>query len=59
MLERSSWLLSMSLRLRGMIARSKHRAADSSVETETQFGPAMSRPEQRAKTTGGPWRRRE
>jgi hypothetical protein len=33
-----------------MIARSKHRAADISVETETQFGPVMSRPEQGAKS---------
>ena len=33
----------MSLRLRGMIARSKHRAAYVSVETETQFGPGSVR----------------
>jgi hypothetical protein len=39
----------MSLRARRIIARSKHRAAYSSVEIETQFGLATSRPEQRAK----------
>ena len=43
MLERSSWLMLMNLRLRCMIARLKHRAAYISVETETQFGPATSR----------------
>ena len=40
----------MSLRARCIIARSKHRAAYSGVEIETQFGPATSRPEQRAKS---------
>jgi hypothetical protein len=39
----------MSLRLRCVIARLKHRAAYLSVETETKCGPATSRPEQRAK----------
>jgi hypothetical protein len=38
-----------SLRARGIIARSKHRAAYSSVEIETQFGPATSHPEQRCR----------
>jgi hypothetical protein len=42
--------MTMSLRLRCMIARSKHRAADVSVETETQFGPATSPPDQGAKS---------
>ena len=49
-LERSSWLMPMNLRLRCMIARSTHRAADISVETETQFGPVTSRPERGAKS---------
>jgi hypothetical protein len=48
-LERSSWLISMSLRLRRTIARSKHRAAYLCVEKEAQFAPATSGPEQRAK----------
>jgi hypothetical protein len=43
--------MSTSLRLRCMIARSKHRGACISVETETQFGPATPRLEQLAKTT--------
>jgi hypothetical protein len=47
------------LRLRCMIATSKHRAACISVEIETQFGPATSRPEQRAKTTSRSWCRCE
>jgi hypothetical protein len=51
--------MSMSLRLRGLIARLKHRAAYTSVEIETQFGPATSRPEQHAKTASRPSRRRE
>lgn len=49
----------MSLRARHIIARSKHRAAYFSVETETQFGPTRLRPDQGAKTTSRPWRRRE
>jgi hypothetical protein len=57
--ERSSWLMSMSLRLRCLIASPRHRAAYLSVEIETQFGPALLPREQRAKTTGRPWRRRE
>jgi Arabinose-binding domain of AraC transcription regulator, N-term len=36
-----------------MTARSNHRAADISVERETQFGPATSRPDQRAKPPAG------
>src|SRR5450631_4599511 len=57
--ERSSWLMPKSLRLRCQIASPIHRAAYLSVEIETQFGPAVSRPEQRAKTTSRPQRRRE
>ena len=51
--------MSMSLRLRGLIAMSKHRDANTSVEKETQFAPPTPRPEQRAKTASRPWRRRQ
>ncbi len=51
----SSRLMSMSLRLRGLIARPERCGAYLSVETETQFGLATSRPEQSAKTTSRPW----
>ncbi len=55
----SSWRMSMSLRVRFVIARSKHRTAYICVEIETQFGPTTSRPDQGAKTTSRPLRRRE
>jgi len=45
--------MSMSLPPRGMIARPKHRAADVSVEIETQFGPATSRPDNVPKPPAG------
>jgi len=44
----------MSLRARRIIARTKYRAAYSSVEIEMQFGPATLRPEQRAKKNHHP-----